>query len=84
MNVWVDEIIEAPSGYHWCKSMDELKTLIVGADKFNNTLMDYFEDSIVGEWFIKIDAININELLRDQLENWLNSVNMHFVINMHK
>lgn len=92
MKIWLDDIREAPAGYDWCHSVNEAIKLIKDIEKFNDTMMDYFEDSIVGEWFIKIEVIDCDHDLGDyakdggdgiKLIDWLAEHNKFYNIKLH-
>ena len=76
MKIWLDDIREAPKGYHWCYSVNETKKLIQLCEQTNEHIEILDLDHDLGEY-----ANDGGDGIR--LVDWLAETHRFYPIRLH-
>lgn len=90
MKIWVDDIRPAPNGYTWCKSVNEVKTLIEYRERINRVYVCHTSRGIEDE--DEIELIDMDHDAGDfasdggdyiKILDWLEATNRNYPIRIH-
>lgn len=82
MKIWVDDVRQAPKEYHWCKSVNEAKELIIKLEEWSkaNDLHPLLElidlDHDAGDY-----VTNGGDYIK--LLDWLEETGRNYAIHIH-
>jgi hypothetical protein len=76
LNIWLDDIRPAPSGYIWVKSVNQAQRVILGAENFGEDILELNLDHDLGD-YAKDGGDGIKLVL------WLAETGRHYPIELH-
>lgn len=76
LNIWLDDIRPAPSGYVWVKSVNQAKRLIIVAEIFYEEIFELNLDHDLGDY-----ACDGGDGIK--LVLWLAETERHYPIKLH-
>ena len=92
MKLWIDDVIPAPEGYVWCKSVNEAKMLLIRIDAHNTVARD-FNDNFNDDYTVyEVELIDADHDLGDyakdggdgvKLLDWLEETGRNYPIRIH-
>ena len=76
LNIWLDDVRPAPSGYVWVKSVNQAQRVIFGAENLGEDILELNLDHDLGD-YAKDGGDGIKLIL------WLAETNRHYPIELH-